>query len=108
MCPTDPTVRSHADSHTEAQAGSAAGSDTAGPDNASAAGSEVAEFQVSGMSCSHCEHAVTTEVGQLTGVQSVDVSAATGRLVVTSATMIDVEQVLAAVDEAGYQATPAR
>lgn len=103
MCPTDPTVRPHSGSHTEAQAGSAVGSDTA-----SAAGSEVAEFQVSGMSCSHCEHAVTTEVGQLAGVQSVDVSAATGRLVVTSATQIDVEQVLAAVDEAGYQATPAR
>ena len=43
-----------------------------------------AEFQVTGMTCSHCEHAVATEVGQLSGVQSVDVSAATGRLVVTA------------------------
>jgi copper chaperone len=62
------------------------------------------EYQVTGMTCGHCEHAVSTEVGQIPGVQNVEVSAATGRLVITSDTPVADEQVLAAVDEAGYTA----
>lgn len=62
------------------------------------------EYQVTGMTCGHCEHAVSTEVGQLPQVQSVEVSAVTGRLVVTSATPVRDEEIVAAVDEAGYQA----
>ena len=61
------------------------------------------EFQVTGMTCSHCEHAVSGEVGRLPGVQNVDVSAAPGRLVVTSTAAVDDAKVLAAVEEAGYQ-----
>ena len=64
------------------------------------------QFQVTGMSCSHCEQAVTTEVGQISGVQTVQVSAATGRLVVTSSAPLDDTQVVAAVEEAGYRAVP--
>ena len=63
------------------------------------------EFRVAGMTCSHCEHAVSEEVGQLPGVESVDVNASTGRLLVTSTAPIPAEQVLTAVDEAGYTAT---
>ena len=62
------------------------------------------KFQVTGMTCAHCEHAVSTEVSQVPDVQSVEVSAATGRLVVTSAAPVQDEQIVAAVDEAGYQA----
>ena len=62
------------------------------------------EYQVTGMTCAHCEHAVSQEVGQISGVQHVEVSAATGRLVVTSDAPVEDEQVLAAVDEAGYRA----
>ena len=62
------------------------------------------EFQVTGMTCGHCEHAVSQEIGQIPGVQHVEVSAATGRLVITSNAPVRDEQVLAAVDEAGYQA----
>ena len=62
------------------------------------------EFQVTGMTCAHCEHAVSSEVGQLPGVQGVDVSAATGRLVVTITSPVEDAHVLAAVEEAGYQA----
>jgi len=64
------------------------------------------EYQVSGMSCGHCEAAVAEEVGALDGVASVEVSAATGRLVVTSSTVLDDAMVIAAVDEAGYSAEP--
>ena len=62
------------------------------------------EYQVSGMSCAHCEAAVQDEVTQIPGVDGVDVSADTGRLVVTSSEPVAAEAVLGAVDAAGYEA----
>lgn len=62
------------------------------------------EFQVTGMSCGHCEASVRGEVSKLAGVEQIDVSAKTGRLVVTSADPLDDAAVIAAVDEAGYDA----
>jgi copper chaperone CopZ len=62
------------------------------------------KYQVTGMTCAHCERAVTAEVGELDGVEHVDVSAATGILVVTSKGEVDDGRVLAAVEEAGYAA----
>jgi copper chaperone len=62
------------------------------------------EYRVSGMSCRHCEAAIRDEVRQIPGVAEVDVSARTGRLIVTSASRIDAHAVLDAVDEAGYEA----
>jgi copper chaperone len=62
------------------------------------------EYQVTGMSCGHCESAVRGEVSKLTGVEQVDVSAASGRLVIVSTEALADEDVLAAVDEAGYEA----
>ncbi|KAA0021146.1 heavy-metal-associated domain-containing protein [Antrihabitans cavernicola] len=62
------------------------------------------EYQVTGMTCAHCENAVREEVGNVPGVEGIDVSAATGRLVVSSSTDFDDSAVLAAVEEAGYQA----
>lgn len=62
------------------------------------------EYRVDGMSCGHCEAAVAEEVGRLPGVLSVDVSADTGRLLITSSMPVDAAAVLAAVDEAGYEA----
>lgn len=64
----------------------------------------ITEYRVSGMSCGHCETAVTEEVQALDGVESVEVSAATGRLVIDSSVELDDASVLAAVDEAGYAA----
>ena len=64
----------------------------------------VTEFQVTGMTCSHCEMSVREEVGQVPGVEAIQVSATTGRLVVTGAGPVDEALVLAAVDEAGYSA----
>ena len=59
-------------------------------------------YQVTGMTCGHCEGAITREVSQVPGVQRIEVSAATGRLAVTSAGELDDAAVLAAVEEAGY------
>lgn len=64
------------------------------------------QFQVTGMTCGHCEMSVREEVEKIAGVESIDVSAQTGRLVVTSAAEVDADAVVAAVDEAGYQAVP--
>lgn len=62
------------------------------------------EYRVSGMSCAHCEAAIRGEVARIPGVQGVDVSADTGRLVVVSSSPIDERTVLGAVDEAGFEA----
>ncbi len=62
------------------------------------------EFQVTGMSCGHCEASVQQHVSRLAGVDAVEVSAASGRLVVSSAEGVADEAVVAAVDEAGYEA----
>ena len=64
------------------------------------------EFQVTGMTCAHCELSVREEVGQIAGVERIEVSADTGRLVVTSGAPISESAVLAAVGEAGYVAVP--
>lgn len=66
------------------------------------------EYQVTGMTCSHCEGAIRGEVSQIDGVVSIDVRAADGHLAVTTADApVDDAAVLAAVEEAGYEAQPA-
>lgn len=67
----------------------------------------VSEYEVTGMTCGHCEMSVREEVGEIPGVTNIDVSAETGRLVVTGQDDIDDAAVLAAVEEAGYTAVRA-
>ena len=62
------------------------------------------EFQVTGMTCGHCEMSVREEVGEIPGVQGVEVSHETGVLRVSSEQDVDEASVLAAVTEAGYSA----
>ena len=64
------------------------------------------EYQVTGITCGHCEMSVREEVEQIPGVEGIQVSAASGKLVVTG-TGVEDGQVLAAVEEAGYRAVPA-
>lgn len=61
-------------------------------------------YAVTGMSCGHCEVAIRSEVEQIAGVTGIEVSASDGRLAVTAEGPIDDAAVLAAVDEAGYEA----
>jgi len=63
------------------------------------------EYTVTGMSCGHCENAVREEVSGIDGVTGIEVSADTGRLVVTSEQPVDDQAVIDAVDEAGYSAS---
>ena len=60
-------------------------------------------YTVPGMSCSHCEHAVSSELLAVEGVESVDVDLATKLVVVRGATLDD-EALRAAIEEAGYEA----
>jgi copper chaperone CopZ len=65
---------------------------------------QTTEYQVTGMSCGHCEASVRSEIAKLAGVEQIEVSAATGRLVVRAAAPLSDGDVIAAVDEAGYEA----
>ncbi|MFF7155630.1 cation transporter [Streptomyces sp. NPDC008139] len=62
-----------------------------------------AVYSVAGMSCGHCESAITKEVTAIPGVTSVKAVASTGLLTVASEQPVDDESVRAAVDEAGYE-----
>jgi copper chaperone CopZ len=62
-----------------------------------------AVYSVSGMSCGHCESAITKEVTAIPGVTSVKAVASTGLLTIDSAQPVDEDVVRAAVDEAGYE-----
>lgn len=65
-------------------------------------------YTVSGMSCGHCEGAISAELSELAGVTSVKAVAATGEVTVVSTAPLDEEAVRAAVDEAGYELVGAR
>jgi copper chaperone CopZ len=60
-------------------------------------------YQVTGMSCGHCEGAVAGEISGIDGVVSVQAAADTGRVTVTSERPLEESAVRAAVDEAGYE-----
>jgi copper ion binding protein len=63
-------------------------------------------FEVRGMTCAHCERAVTAEIGALEGVQSVAVDLTAGTVTVTVDRPVDRADIAAAVDEAGYTLVP--
>jgi copper chaperone CopZ len=60
-------------------------------------------YEVKGMTCGHCEGAVSQELSALDGVTSVRAAASTGKVTVVSRAPLDEEAVRAAVDEAGYE-----
>ncbi|RJQ73675.1 heavy-metal-associated domain-containing protein [Pseudonocardiaceae bacterium YIM PH 21723] len=60
-------------------------------------------YPVTGMTCGHCAGAVREELSKLDGVQDVAVDVATGQVTVSSAAELSVDQVSAAITEAGYQ-----
>ncbi|WP_455354509.1 heavy-metal-associated domain-containing protein [Streptomyces sp. SYSU K217416] len=60
-------------------------------------------YRVTGMTCGHCEGAVTAEISGIPGVTSVKAVASTGQVTVVSAAPLSEDAVRAAVDEAGYE-----
>jgi len=63
-------------------------------------------FTVPGMHCGHCKAAVTEEVQRVPGVRSVDVDL-DAKLVRVEGSDVDEASVVAAIDEAGYDAEAA-
>jgi copper chaperone CopZ len=63
-------------------------------------------FQVTGMSCDHCQRAVTEEISRVPGVQGITVDLATGSVTVTAMQPVDRADVAHAVGEAGYTLVP--
>jgi len=60
-------------------------------------------YTVIGMTCGHCEQAVTRELTKIDGVTGVDVTMAAGTVTVTSDDPIDEAAVRDAVEMAGYE-----
>ena len=88
----------------QAQAGGCCGGGACGvPSQATAASAQT--FEVEGMTCGHCVSSVTEELSGLAGVEGVDVQlVAGGRSTVTVAAdaPLRLDDVRAAVSEAGY------
>lgn len=63
-------------------------------------------FSVNGMTCAHCERAITQEISAVDGVESVTVDVASGTVTVTAAQPVDRADIATAVDEAGYVLVP--
>ena len=68
--------------------------------------SQTITFKITGMTCDHCVHAVTSAVKETPGVADVTVSLEEKSAVVTG-DKIDVPKIIAAVAEEGYEAAVA-
>jgi copper chaperone CopZ len=62
-------------------------------------------YAVSGMTCAHCKATLTTAIGGLDDVATVDVDLGTGRVTVVSAAEPDDALIARVVDDAGYELT---
>jgi copper chaperone len=62
-------------------------------------------YSVPGMTCDHCKQAVASEVAGVAGVVGVEVDLVT-KVVTVTGDHLDDRTVRAAIEEAGYQATP--
>ena len=63
-----------------------------------------ATFTATGMTCQHCVASVTKEVSELDHVTSVTVDLPTGKVTVESDAPIPADEVITAIDKAGYAA----
>ena len=61
-------------------------------------------YSVPDVHCAHCQHAITKEVSQVAGVESVDVNLDT-KLVTVHGSGVSDQAVREAIYEAGYEAT---
>jgi copper chaperone len=64
---------------------------------------ETLVYRVPGMHCSHCEAAVKQELGELEGVETVDVDLGSKTVTVQGRGLSD-QSLRAAIAEAGYEA----
>jgi copper chaperone len=67
---------------------------------------EIRTFSVPGIHCDHCKAAVTRELEDVSGVESVELDLET-KLVTVGGDGLANAALVAAIDEAGYDAAPA-
>jgi copper chaperone CopZ len=60
------------------------------------------QFHVPGMTCGHCEAAVTGEVGKVAGVTAVAVNLES-KIVTVTGDALEHDAIVAAIDEAGFE-----
>lgn len=60
-------------------------------------------YIVTGMACGHCAASISEEVERIAGVTAVRVDVDSGRVSVSSDCDVDITDVRAAVEEAGYE-----
>jgi copper chaperone CopZ len=77
--------------------------ETSTTDDAVRASGTTTVFEVTGMTCSHCEQAVGSAVSAVSGVTSAKADASTGLITVISDGELDDDLIRAAVDDAGYE-----
>jgi copper chaperone len=58
---------------------------------------------VGGMTCSHCVHAVQTEIGKLPGVSAVEVDLGAGSVTIEAEPLPGPDALREAIAEAGYE-----
>jgi copper chaperone CopZ len=61
------------------------------------------KFTVAGMTCTHCERAITAELMKLEGVTRVSPDHVSGTVITESVETLPVDAVARAIDEAGYR-----
>jgi copper chaperone CopZ len=59
-------------------------------------------YSVPGVSCAHCQAAITSEVSTVEGVESIDVDVDAKTVTITGEPL-DEQAIIAAIDEAGYE-----
>ncbi len=76
------------------------------PASGAAATAELAELAIGGMTCAACSGRVEKALARIPGVTSATVNLATEKATVTTNGAVGVDQLIAAITKAGYQATP--
>ncbi|MCX6402452.1 MAG: cation transporter [Actinobacteria bacterium] len=61
------------------------------------------EIKVLGMTCDHCVNSVTEELTAIASVTGVDVVLESGKVTIQSDSELSHEDVVAAIEEAGYE-----
>jgi copper chaperone CopZ len=63
-------------------------------------------FAVTGMTCTHCQQAITAEISAVAGVESVTVDLASGTVTVAASRSVDRADIAAAVHGIGHGLVP--
>jgi copper chaperone CopZ len=63
-------------------------------------------FLVNGMTCAHCEQAITQEISAVDGVTCVTVDLASGTVTVTATEPVDRADIAAVIDGVGHTLAP--